>query len=121
LKPSSEQNAAYQVVLADTAKADAYRVYDWLIERAPFHGPRWFDELLTCLYSLENQPCRCPLAREAEEAKRNLIQYQHIKTHRTVKDTNGDELAPDYQQLMELLNDNEQHLAKQRGTTGENQ
>jgi hypothetical protein len=51
---------------------------------------------------------------EAERAKRNLIQYQHIKTHRTVKD-NSDDIAPDYQQLMELLNDSEQHLARQRG------
>src|SRR5947199_4268077 len=58
---------------------------------------------------------------EAERAKRNLIQYQHIKTHRTVKDTQSEELAPDYQQLMELLNDNEQHLARQRGASGENQ
>jgi len=40
---------------------------------------------------------------EPEKAKRNLIQYQHIKTHRTAKDDG--ELAPDYQQLMELLNE----------------
>src|SRR5262249_6641713 len=30
---------------------------------------------------------------ETERAKRNLIQYQHIKAHRTVE--NGDELTPD--------------------------
>jgi hypothetical protein len=51
---------------------------------------------------------------EAERAKRNLIQYQHIKSHRSVKDNRGEEIAPDYQQLMELLNDNDEHLAKQR-------
>jgi hypothetical protein len=57
---------------------------------------------------------------EAERAKRNLIQYQHIKTHRTVKDNRGgDDIAPDYQQLMELLNDNEQHLAQQAHTSNE--
>src|SRR5688572_27365803 len=45
---------------------------------------------------------------EAERAKRNLIQYQHIKKHRSVKqDAATDEAAPDYQQLMELLNDSE--------------
>jgi len=48
---------------------------------------------------------------EAEKSKRNLIQYQHIKTHRTAKDS-GEEIAPDYQQLMELLSDSDQHLAK---------
>ena len=57
---------------------------------------------------------------EAEKAKRNLIQYQHIKTNRSVKQ-NGDEIAPDYQQLMELLNDNEQHLAQQHNSQGDNQ
>jgi hypothetical protein len=50
---------------------------------------------------------------EAENAKRNLIQYQHIKKHRTVKDTNKDEeISPDYQQLMELLNSNEERAAQ---------
>jgi plasmid stabilization system protein ParE len=72
LKPSSEQNAAYRVVLADTAKADTYRIYDWVVESAPFRGPLWFDELLTCLHSLERLSYRCPLAREAEEAKREI-------------------------------------------------
>src|SRR6267142_7222018 len=58
---------------------------------------------------------------ETEKAKRNLIQYQHIKTHRTVKDTRSEEIAPDYQQLMELLNDSEQHLARHGNGAGENQ
>jgi hypothetical protein len=51
---------------------------------------------------------------EAERSKRNLIQYQHIKKHRTVKGGDSDEIAPDYQQLMELLNDNDEHMAQQR-------
>jgi uncharacterized protein UPF0164 len=58
---------------------------------------------------------------EAERSKRNLIQYQHIKKHRTVKDTQAEEIAPDYQQLMELVNDTESHLARQRGGGRENQ
>jgi len=53
---------------------------------------------------------------EAEKAKRNLIQYQHIKSHRTVNNPSAEEATPDYQQLMELLNDSDQHLAKQHGT-----
>jgi len=63
---------AYQVALADAAKADAYRIYDWVVERAPLQGAQWFDELIVCLYSLEDLPYRCPLAREAEEAKREI-------------------------------------------------
>jgi plasmid stabilization system protein ParE len=63
---------AYQVVLADTAKADANRIYDWVLEQAPLRGPEWFEELVDCLYSLETFPYRCPLAREAERAKREI-------------------------------------------------
>ena len=32
---------------------------------------------------------------ESEKAKRNLIQYQHIKTHRSAGNATGDESAPD--------------------------
>src|SRR5437879_2113058 len=52
---------------------------------------------------------------EAERAQRNLIQYQQLKTHRTVKNPGGEDVAPEYQQLMELLNDSDQHLARQSG------
>jgi plasmid stabilization system protein ParE len=69
---SSEKNVAYQVVLAETAKADAYQIYDWVVERAPIRGPEWFEELVDCLYSLEQLPYRCPLAREAAEARREI-------------------------------------------------
>jgi hypothetical protein len=52
---------------------------------------------------------------EVEKAKRNLIQYQHIKKHRNAKsDAPETEMAPDYQQLMELLNDTEERVAQQR-------
>jgi plasmid stabilization system protein ParE len=72
LKKTSGKNVAYQVALADSAKADANQIYDWVIERAPVRGPEWFEELIDCLYSLENLPHRCPLAREAEAAKREI-------------------------------------------------
>lgn len=63
---------AYQVVLADAAKAGANRVYDWVVERAPIRGPEWFEQLIDSLYSLERLPYRCPLAREAKEAQREI-------------------------------------------------
>lgn len=48
-----------------------------------------------------------------EEQKRNLIQYQKIKKHRTVRDSNKrDDLEPEYQQLMQLLSDDDSHLAR---------
>ncbi len=44
---------AYQVVVTETAKADANQIYDGVVERAPVRGPEWFEELVECLYSLE--------------------------------------------------------------------
>ena len=64
---------AYQIVLANTAKADADQIYDWLFERAPVRGPEWFEELMDCIYSLELMPNRCLLAKEAIESKRQIL------------------------------------------------
>lgn len=48
-----------------------------------------------------------------EEQKRNLIHYQNIKKHRTVRDGGKKEdLEPEYQQLMQLLSDDGSHLAR---------
>ena len=69
---SSGDTVAYRVVLADAAKADVHLIYDWVLERAPIRGPEWFDDLMDCLYSLEQLPYRCPLAREAAEMKRDV-------------------------------------------------
>ena len=49
---------------------------------------------------------------EVERSQRNLIQYKHVKVHRANK-AGDDDMAPDYTQLMELLNDGERHLAQQ--------
>ena len=72
MSQSSERRVAYKVVLADSAEADANGIYDWVIERAPIRGPMWFEELIDCLYSLEEMPSRCLLARESTEAKREI-------------------------------------------------
>ena len=63
---------AYQVALADSAKADATRIYDWVVEQAPVRGSEWFEELIGSLYSLEELPHRCPMALEAAEAQREI-------------------------------------------------
>ena len=61
---------AYQVVLADSAKADAKRIHDWVVEQAPTRCPAWFEDLVDRLNSLETLPNRCPLAREAGTIRR---------------------------------------------------
>lgn len=62
----------YRVVLADSARADAESLYQWVIEKAPLRGPEWFDKLLDCLYSLNRSPKRCPLALEARRSHREI-------------------------------------------------
>ena len=63
---------AYRVVLADSAKADAHRIYEHVVAEAPLRGPPWFEELLESLHSLNRLPRRCPLAREAKKARREI-------------------------------------------------
>ena len=62
----------YRVVLADSARADAYALYDRVVSAAPHRGPLWFEELIDSLYSLDRLPLRCPLARESEAARREI-------------------------------------------------
>jgi plasmid stabilization system protein ParE len=62
----------YSVVLADSAETDANALYARVVAAAPLRGPVWFEELLECLYSLRTMPHRCPLAREARHAHREI-------------------------------------------------
>jgi plasmid stabilization system protein ParE len=63
---------AYRVVLADSAKADASAIYERVVEAAPYRGLLWFQALMDCLHSLDEHPTRCPLAREAKKAHREI-------------------------------------------------
>ena len=62
----------YLVVLADSAKTDADAIYDWVTSEAPHQGSIWFDELIASLATLGRFPLRCPLAREAAKARREI-------------------------------------------------
>jgi hypothetical protein len=48
---------------------------------------------------------------ETNQAKRNLIQYQTIKQHRAAQG-GSDDIDPDYQQLMEIISNDDSHLAQ---------
>jgi hypothetical protein len=49
-----------------------------------------------------------------EESRRNLIHYQNIKKHRAVRggSKRRDEVEPEYQQLMQLLSEDDAHVAR---------
>jgi hypothetical protein len=40
---------------------------------------------------------------EDEQEKKNVLEYQHIKRHRTVENQNPQEMSPDNEELMQLL------------------
>ena len=61
----------YRVVLADSASDDAYAIYAG-VAAVPLRGPQWFEHLIDCLDSLGHFPLRCPFAREAEKASREV-------------------------------------------------
>jgi hypothetical protein len=72
LKKSSEKSTAYRVGLADSAKVDADAIYKTIVAAATLRGAEWFEKLMDGLYTLENVPYRCPLAREAKKARREI-------------------------------------------------
>lgn len=57
---------------------------------------------------------------QKDQEKRNLIQYQSIKQHRTVQGDSAIEPSdPDYQQLMQLLSDQDREVYSRRAITSE--
>ena len=72
MKKSSEKSTAYRVGLADSAKVDADAIYKTIVAAATLRGAEWFEKLMDGLYTLENVPYRCPLAREAKKARREI-------------------------------------------------
>ena len=57
----------FEIVLTDVAKADLRRNVDWWSEnRSPTEAERWYASILESIYSLEEMPTRCLMAREAE-------------------------------------------------------
>jgi len=72
LKATSASDIVYRVALADSAKADAEKIYRYVVDAAPLQGAEWFEELMDALHSLDRLPHRCPLAREARKARREI-------------------------------------------------
>jgi plasmid stabilization system protein ParE len=62
----------YRVVLANSAKSDAQAIYERTVNAAPIRGPLWFEDLIQAMDSLDHDPLRCPLAREAKKVGRPI-------------------------------------------------
>jgi plasmid stabilization system protein ParE len=78
---------AYQVALADNAKADAYRIYDWATENAPFRGP---EREVRCLIFGKRRGSHRILYEVDEQ--RQMVWILHVR-HGALRHLKFDELA----------------------------
>lgn len=56
---------AYGVEITRRAESDLGELYQWVVERAPQQGARWFNGLERAVLSLDQHPKRCPVAPES--------------------------------------------------------
>jgi plasmid stabilization system protein ParE len=64
----------YTAIISGTALDDIGSAYAWLARRTT-HAPDWHNGLLDAILSLEENPQRCPLAPENNEASEEVRQY----------------------------------------------
>ena len=55
---------AYCVEIAKSAESQLEELYLWVIERAPTQGAAWYNGLKQAIFSLDQHPERCSIARE---------------------------------------------------------
>jgi plasmid stabilization system protein ParE len=58
---------AWQVSLSAAAEADAYAAFERIREAAPDRAEKWLSLLFAAIFSLDSNPARCPVIREAPE------------------------------------------------------
>jgi plasmid stabilization system protein ParE len=58
---------AYRVSLSGPAETDAYAAFERIREAAPRHAEKWLTRLFAAIFTLDQNPARCPVIREAPE------------------------------------------------------
>ena len=58
---------AYRVSLSGSAETDAYAAFERIREAAPRRAEKWLTRLFDTIFSLDKNPVRCPVIREAPE------------------------------------------------------
>ena len=56
----------YRVEIQPQAQADLDAIYEWVVSRAPYRGPLWFERLEAAIASLRIYPERYPADRKLE-------------------------------------------------------
>lgn len=76
---------AYRVDISLPALADAEDAYLWIKYHSPETAGDWYEGLLQTVFSLEEFPLRCPLARESADAGQQVRQLLYGKRGRTFR------------------------------------
>lgn len=85
----------FTVALSDAAKSDLRQNATWWSEhRSHEQAERWYDAILSKIYSLEQMPKRCPFAPEADalhlEIRHLLFGVSSRPTHRVLFEIDGE-------------------------------
>ena len=84
----------FEVLLSDSAKRDLRSNVDWWSEhRSESQAELWYDSVMKAIYSLERNPQRCIVAREADllgiELKNLWFGLSSKQTHRILFTVDG--------------------------------
>ena len=84
----------FEIVLTDAAQADLHENVQWWGEhRSQSEAERWYVAILDHIYSLEQTPMRCVMAREAEalgiELRNLWFGLSSKQTHRVLFTVEG--------------------------------
>ena len=83
----------YNVQTSEIASEQIDEAYAWLAERTPLHAPAWHEGLLKAIESLEQNPLRCPVVPEEEDAiaeARQLLYGNKRHAYRIIFEVHGD-------------------------------
>ena len=62
----------YRVRLMPRAVEDIVQIYDRVTQAAPLHGSKWYERLMGALYSLDQSPERCLVARRLSTPSKTI-------------------------------------------------
>lgn len=75
---------AFRVNILPEASEDLEQLYSRVVEAAPLHGADWFNGLEGAIFSLRQNPLRCPMAYDiplAEGTVRRLLYGKKPNTY----------------------------------------
>jgi plasmid stabilization system protein ParE len=85
----------YEVVVTASAQRELEQAYSWLLAQTPQHAPLWYNGALDALFSLEQNPTRCPIVPESDAAgeMRQLLYGSKAHVYRILFSVRGEKVV----------------------------